>query len=156
MSLAIVVYSFLRLRFAKPTHRACSKDCPDYSDLSAYSKTKTQKHLRTGRGAGCCIESGYSLGQLHTDTLGVASSPADRRKGPKRKKTHETPSRNRPSCKNYDTTPQLRCNRFSICPCSVSRRHAIIRLSFCRVKNIELLFNIMEAEPFGHDEHSGQ
>jgi hypothetical protein len=51
---------------------------------------------------------------------------------------------------------KLRCNRFSICPCSVSRRHAIIRLSFCRVKNIELLFNIMEAEPFGHDEHSGQ
>ncbi|KFY33865.1 hypothetical protein V494_07249 [Pseudogymnoascus sp. VKM F-4513 (FW-928)] len=39
-----------------------------------------QNHPGTGRGAGYCIEGGYTL-EMHTDTLGVASSPADRRKG---------------------------------------------------------------------------
>lgn len=105
MSLATMVYSLLPAPH-RTTHRTCSKDYPSHS-VPVRLLQKQKKIPGTGRGAGCCIEGGYtpSLGYLHTDTLGVASSPADRRKGPNATKTMKLlPESNRP-VKYYDTTP---------------------------------------------------
>ncbi|KFY07083.1 hypothetical protein V492_07456 [Pseudogymnoascus sp. VKM F-4246] len=74
MHLSKMVYS---LRFASRT-KTCSKDHPNRS--VPVRLLLKQNHPGTGRGAGCSIEGGYTL-EMHTDTLGVASSPADRRKG---------------------------------------------------------------------------
>ena len=134
MSLATMVYSLLRLRFAPRTELA-QKITPVILFPSAYSKNK--KNPGTGRGAGCCIEGGYTppwVDAYRHTWRGIIARRSSKR--PNARKTMKLlPESNRP-VKYYDTTPRLRCIRFSICPCNVSRRRHAISPPLFAVKNV--------------------